>query len=215
MDVFDLRGQRDHPSLGAHEECRVCLHQRVTECANTHLLTYLLSHGVEPFLRSSQLCSHSRTSQYFKEPEGSIPCSQNPPLLPQPYQSNPYYPIISSIIHFNIVHPPTSWSSQWSPSLWLSHQYPTCIPLRPHSCRVQVMKLLIRQFSPASCHFIPLWANSTRIHATLNKFNRDLKCSTESENHCYYGVMNVIRFRADDLNTFCKLSAKVLEKINE
>jgi hypothetical protein len=30
----------------------------------------------------------------------------------------------------NIVHPPTSWSSQW-PLSWLSHQYPICIPLLP------------------------------------------------------------------------------------
>jgi hypothetical protein len=39
-----------------------------------------------------------------------------------------------SKIHFNIVHPPTSWSSQWSLSFWLSHHYPLCIPLLPHSC---------------------------------------------------------------------------------
>jgi hypothetical protein len=32
-------------------------------------------------------------------------------------------------MHFNTVHPPTSWSSQWCLSFWLSHQYPTCIPL--------------------------------------------------------------------------------------
>jgi hypothetical protein len=34
------------------------------------LLTYLLTYGAEPFLRSHQLCSHSRTSQHFMEPEG-------------------------------------------------------------------------------------------------------------------------------------------------
>jgi hypothetical protein len=75
-------------------------------------------------------------------------------------------------IHFNIVHPPTSWSSRWSLSFWLSHQYPTYIPLLPYSCcmacpshphsldhsdytrrRVQVMKLFIMQFSPTSHHF--------------------------------------------------------------
>jgi predicted glycosyl hydrolase (DUF1957 family) len=38
---------------------------------------------------------------------------------------------IPSYLHFNIVHPPTSWSSQWSLTFWLSHQYPTCIPLIP------------------------------------------------------------------------------------
>jgi hypothetical protein len=41
-----------------------------------------------------------------------------------------------------------------------------------------------------------------------NKFNTELKCSTESDNHCYDGVMNVITFRVDAWNTFCKLSAK-------
>jgi hypothetical protein len=76
-----------------------------------------------------------------------------------------------SKIHIDIAHSPTSWSSQWSLSFWLSHQYPIRIPLLPHSCyiprpsypfwldysnytcrRVQVMKLLIMQFSPTSCH---------------------------------------------------------------
>jgi hypothetical protein len=93
-------------------------------------------------------------------------------------QSSPSQPIPSYLtkIHFNIVRPPTSCSSQWSLSFYISHQYPICIPLRPHSCympcpshlpsldhsnytwrRVQVMKLLIMQFSPTSCHFISLW----------------------------------------------------------
>jgi hypothetical protein len=39
-------------------------------------------------------------------------------------------------IHFNIVHPPTSWSSQWSLSTWLPHQYPICIPALPPSCYI-------------------------------------------------------------------------------
>jgi hypothetical protein len=32
-------------------------------------------------------------------------------------------PSYLSKIHFNIVHPPASWSSQWSLSFWLSHPY--------------------------------------------------------------------------------------------
>jgi hypothetical protein len=44
----------------------------------TYLLTYLLTYGAEPFFGSWQLCSHSRTSQNFMEPEGSLPCSQEP-----------------------------------------------------------------------------------------------------------------------------------------
>jgi hypothetical protein len=41
---------------------------------------------------------------------------KSPPLVPILSQINPIYTIPSylSKIHFNIVHPPTSWSSQWS-----------------------------------------------------------------------------------------------------
>jgi hypothetical protein len=31
-------------------------------------------------------------------------------------------------------NPPTSWSSQWSFSFWISHQYHICFHLLPHSC---------------------------------------------------------------------------------
>jgi hypothetical protein len=55
-----------------------------------------LTRGAEPFLRSCQLCSYSRTFQHFMEPEGSLPCSQEPPTGPytQPDQSNPYHTIL-------------------------------------------------------------------------------------------------------------------------
>jgi hypothetical protein len=33
-------------------------------------------------------------------------------------------------IHFNIIYPPISQSSEWSLSFWLTHQYPICIRLR-------------------------------------------------------------------------------------
>jgi hypothetical protein len=56
---------------------------------------------------------------------------KNPPLVPILSQINPIHAIPSylSNIHFNIVHPPTSWSSQWSRSFWISHQYHIYIPL--------------------------------------------------------------------------------------
>jgi hypothetical protein len=54
-------------------------------------LTHSLTHGAEPFLRSCQLCSHSRNSQHFMELESSLPCSQKPSTgpYPEPDQSNP------------------------------------------------------------------------------------------------------------------------------
>jgi hypothetical protein len=76
------------------------------------VLTYLLTYGTEPFLRSRQLCSHSRTSQHVMVPEGSSPCSKEPSTgpYPEPDRSSPHHPILS-MIHFNIVYPSMSWSS--------------------------------------------------------------------------------------------------------
>jgi hypothetical protein len=55
---------------------------------------YLLIFRAEPFLRRCQLCSHSRTSQHFIEPEGSLPCSQEPSTCsyPEPDRFSSYHP---------------------------------------------------------------------------------------------------------------------------
>jgi hypothetical protein len=49
-----------------------------------YVLALSLTHGAEPFLRSRQLCSYSRTSQCFMETEGSLPRSQEPSTGPYP-----------------------------------------------------------------------------------------------------------------------------------
>jgi hypothetical protein len=45
----------------------------------SYSLTHSLTRGAE---RSRQLCSYSRTSQHFMEPEDSSPCSQEPSTGP-------------------------------------------------------------------------------------------------------------------------------------
>jgi hypothetical protein len=92
----------------------------------------------------------------------SLKVHKSPPLVPILSHIIPSY---LSKIHFNIDHRPTSWSSQWCLTFWVSHRYPICILLLPHSCyipfpshpwldhsnytwkSVQVMKFLIIQFS--------------------------------------------------------------------
>jgi hypothetical protein len=84
---------------------------------------------------SHQLCSYSRISQHFMEPEDSLLCSQEPSIgpNPKPDQSIPHHPILSKM-HFNTVYPPMSWSSQWSLSFWLSHQCPMYESRRQEPC---------------------------------------------------------------------------------
>jgi hypothetical protein len=61
----------------------------------TQYITWI-THGAEPFSRSHQLCSYSRTSQDFMEPGDSSPHSHKPSIgpYPEPDRSNPYHPIL-------------------------------------------------------------------------------------------------------------------------
>jgi hypothetical protein len=63
-------------------------------------LTYLQSNYVElsPFREVISLCSYTRTSQHFMEPEGSLPHSQESSIGPHPEidQSSPFQPHLNS-----------------------------------------------------------------------------------------------------------------------
>jgi hypothetical protein len=141
-------------------------------------------------MRSCQLRSHSRISQHFTEPKGSLPCSQGPSTgpTPEPDQSSPYHPILSlrSILilsaHLRLGLPSGLFHSGLPTKILYAflfspiHATHTCpAPSHPPSLdnsnytwqTVQVMKLIIMQFSPTSYQFIPLWLRYSPQHPVL------------------------------------------------
>jgi hypothetical protein len=94
-------------------------------CFTIKLLCRLTCENIA-FLRSCQLCSHSKTSQHFKEPEGPYP---------EPVRSSPYHPILSVLRSILILS--TKLHLGFPSGLFLSG-FPTNIPHRfcfsPHSC---------------------------------------------------------------------------------
>jgi hypothetical protein len=75
--------------------------------------TNLLTHGAERFWRSCQLCSHSRCPSVLWNPKVHYRLHKSPPPVSILSQIDPIPTIPSylSKINFNIVHPPTSWST--------------------------------------------------------------------------------------------------------
>jgi hypothetical protein len=138
--------------------CRPCHY------LHTYLLTYLLTE------LSSQLCSHSRTLHHFMEPEGSSPFHKSPPLVPILSQIDPVHTIPSylSKIHFIIVHPLNEFLFSPIRATCPAHFILLdLIILIMFDERVQVMKLLIMQFSPISRHFISLRTKYSPQHPVL------------------------------------------------
>ena len=111
------------------------------------------------------------------EATGSLPCSHEVATTSYPSQINPVNSIQSYFlnIHFNIILPSASGSLKWSFTFTFPYQNTVCISLLPcvyHICHpfhdswfnhpnniqwgVQIMKLLIMQFSLVSGNFLPL-----------------------------------------------------------
>jgi hypothetical protein len=75
---------------------------------------YRLHKGAEPFLRSRELCTQELPSILWN-PKVHHLVHKSPPMVPTLSQIDPVHTIPSYLsnnkIYFNIVHPPTSWSS--------------------------------------------------------------------------------------------------------
>jgi hypothetical protein len=101
---------------------------------HTHSLTHSLME-LSPSWDPANCAATQEIPSVLWNPKVHYRVHKSPPLVPTQNQINPIrtIPPYLSKIHLNIVHPSTSWSSQWSLPLWISHQYPICIPLLPHS----------------------------------------------------------------------------------
>jgi hypothetical protein len=84
------------------------------------------------------------------ETEGSLSCSQEPSTGPyhEPDQSNPHYPILSYLSYDPFYYWLTVYFLVFPVvlSLWLSHQYPICIPLRSirATCPADLISIFFR-----------------------------------------------------------------------
>jgi hypothetical protein len=105
------------------------LYLLITVYALTHSLTHSLME-LSPFWEAANCAATQELISVLWNPKVRFRVHKNPPLVPIPSQIDPIYTIPSylSKIHFNIVHPLTSWSSQWSLSFWIFHKYTICIP---------------------------------------------------------------------------------------
>ena len=111
------------------------------------------------------------------EPKGSLPHSQLPDTCPCLRLIDPVHARTSHFlkIHLNITLPSMPESPKWFLSLRFPHQNPVYTSSLPHTshmarlfysyrfdhpknigCGVQIIKLLIRYFSPLPCYLVPL-----------------------------------------------------------
>ena len=142
-----------------------CFWNTLNFCINCIMYFYIPTDSVEqsPSWEATSSSSRQENPLHFWNPEFIAMFTKTPQLLPTRSQINPFHDLK---IHNDF--PSARWSSWWA----FSFSFPTRNPL-PHSCYMprlynpsfcarfnhiwwaQIMKLLILQSSPVSCHTPP------------------------------------------------------------
>jgi hypothetical protein len=147
-------------------------------------------------------------------------------LYPESDQFSPYNHTVSKT-YFNIIHSPTPWSSWWSLSSWLSHQYPICIPLLPYSCYMpcssyppwekwtQGIKQYLQsaEFSESLLHVssgFQRFFTSIVARTCKNLIQEEIKRRSNSGNACYHSVQNLLYYRLLSRNIKTKIYKTII-----
>jgi hypothetical protein len=88
---------------------------------------------LSPFWEPASCAATRELPSILWNPKIHYRVHKNPPVVLILTQINPVHTTSSYLTktHLNIIHPPSSWSSYWSLSFWISHQQPTDIPVLP------------------------------------------------------------------------------------
>jgi hypothetical protein len=111
--------------------------QVILHTLHDHLLTYLFTE-LNPSWGAVNCAAPQEPPSISWNPKAQYHVQKSPPLVPILSHINPIHSIPSylSKIHFNIVHPPTSWFSQWSLSFWLTWSLNFVIGCR---CKINII----------------------------------------------------------------------------
>jgi hypothetical protein len=132
------------------------------------------------------------------EPEGTLPCSQEPSTgpYPGPDESNPHFPTLFPYIHSNIIFPNTPKSSIWFPYFRFSDKSFARISHLSRACYMPHQSLRTSHVPPLVCvtklHTHTKQAARTNIGNDLlrypNKYLNEAKLSLYTRAHAYKGI---------------------------
>jgi hypothetical protein len=98
---------------------------------------------------------------------------KSPPLVPILSHINPISNIPSYLSKIN-----TSWSSQWSLSFWLCHQYPICIPFHHIRATCPAHFILLDLIIQIACYYSIIKYKVYKIYTVeLLQYYYSLKCN--------------------------------------